>query len=291
MMFFLLALLLLLCTVPWGPGNHLEFGQRVYRRRRDCLPRDVALLLGEERDAFFYGSIAADIINFKAWGGEYNHCHRWEIIDEMRELAKTPGQEAFIYGYLAHLAADTIAHNHFVPYHLSRYARTKGLGHLYWELNADRFVSEERWSIIPGLKALDEIRGLDELVNATVPKKALPMTANKVIFNHVLLVSERDTWRKMMQRLHPRQRVTLEKGFLSRFQKAATCRVLLALHPKGFQKLRVVDPNGKAAQKLAFTQRTSILTRLAPGRMRLEESERQAQPFLDGMGEPCAASG
>ncbi|MFT7485089.1 MAG: hypothetical protein ACI9F9_000935 [Candidatus Paceibacteria bacterium] len=288
MTFLLLASLVVLLVMGWGPGNHLEFGERVYRRRRDCLPRDVSTLLGEERDAYFYGSIAADIINFKAWGGEYNHCHRWDIIDSMRELARTPSQEAFIYGYLAHLAADTIAHNHFVPYHLCRYARTKGLGHLYWELNADRFVAEARWKIIPGLKQLDELEGLDELVNATVPKKALPMTTNKVIFNHVLLVSERDAWRKMMERIHPRKQVGLQKGFLSMFQKAACERVLLALHPKGFQRIRSVDPNGKSAQKRAFEGRKNILHRLAPGRRRVEESEARALPFLEGMGEPQA---
>jgi len=282
---FLFPLLLLaLLVLSWGPGNHLEFSQRVFRRRREALPADLARLLGEEREAFYYGSIAADIINFKGFGGKYNHCHRWTIIDAMRELARTPAQESFIHGYLAHLAADTIAHNHFVPYHLCRYARTRGLGHLYWELSADRFVPQERWRIIPTLKAIDELAGLDELVNATVPRKALSMSTNKLIFNHVLLVSERDVWRKMMERLHPRQRVGLQKGFLARFQKAATARVIAALQPGGLDRLRSVDPNGKRAQKRAFTQRQGILQRLAPGRVRAEESQRLARPFLEGMG-------
>jgi hypothetical protein len=275
--------ILLIGLACWGPGHHLEFGERIYRRRKECLSRPVAKLIEEQRDAFFYGSIAADIINFKAWGGEYNHCHRWEIIDEMRELASTPAQEAFIYGYLAHLAADTIAHNHFVPYHLCRYARTKGLGHLYWELNADRFVPETRWKIISELKLEDDIHELDDLINRTVPIKALPMGTNKVLFDHVLLVSKRDGWRKMMERLHPRESVGLQKGFLSIFQKAATQRIALAMSKRGFEKIREVDPNGKQAQKKAFTLRSSLLHRLAPGRMRREESEQLARPFLEGM--------
>ncbi len=283
--FLLVTLVLCACVLPWGPGHHLEFAARVYRRR-DRLPKSVARVLEKERDAFFYGSLAADIINIKAYGGDYNHCHRWQIIDEMRELAQTDAQEAFINGYLAHLAADTIAHNHFVPYHLCRYARTKGLGHLYWELNADRFISESRWKIVNRLKTHEEIAELDDLVNLTVPKKALSMGTNKVIFNHVLLVSERDGWRKMMERIHPRQKVGLQKGFLSLFQKAATARVELALSPAGFKKLRQVDPNGKQAQKQAFSLRRNILHRWAPGRMRQEESERLAKPFLQGMGVP-----
>jgi hypothetical protein len=275
---------LLLCA--WGPGQHLEFAERVHRRRRESLPRDVAQLLAAEKQAYCYGSIAADIINFKAYGGDYNHCHRWTIIDEMRELATTPAQEAFIYGYLSHLAADTIAHNHFVPYHLCRFARTKGLGHLYWELSADRFVPECRWKVIAGLKSLAEIDELDDLVNRTVPRKALSMSTNKLIFNHVLLVSERDSWRNMMTKLRPMAKVNLPKGFLLNFQKAAVARITLALHPRGFQRLRSLDPNGKRAQKLAFGLREKIVHRWAPGRMRTEESRQLALPFLEGMGAP-----
>ncbi len=286
MLLFVLLLSLSLAVLAWGPGHHLEFSERVFRRRRENLPRDVGLLLGEEKHAYFYGSIAADIINFKAYGGDYNHCHRWTIVEEMRELADTPRKEAFILGYLSHLAADTIAHNHFVPYHLCRFARTKGLGHLYWEMNADRFIPESRWSIINTLKSQPELGELDELVNHTVPKKALSMTTNKMIFNHVLLVSERDSWRRGMGRIHPTGRVQLKKGFLANFQLAAVERPLLARHPKGVRAIQSVDPNGKRAQKHALSLRTKIVHRWVPGRMRMGESQRLAAPFLQGMESP-----
>lgn len=282
---FLLALAAAL-LLPWGPGHHLEFAERVHRRRRELLPSDVAQLLGEERASYFYGNIAADIINFKAYGGAYNHCHRWGIIEHMRELAESPRQEAFVLGYLSHLAADTIAHNHFVPYHLARYARTKGLGHLYWEMSADRYIAESRWRIVNELKCLDGLTELDELVNRAVPKKALSMAANKLIFNHVLLVSERDAWRRGMQRIHPIGRVKLSKGFLSTFQRAAVERVRLALHPRGLRTLAEVDPNGKEAQKKALRARQSLLHRLAPTSMREADSEQLAAHFLEGMESP-----
>src|SRR5687767_9235253 len=173
----LLALLatLLVTALAWGPGNHLEFEARVWRRRKELLPPRVSDLLASERAAWQYGNIAADIINFKAFGGHYNHCHRWTIVAEMRALAETPAQHAFALGYLAHLAADTIAHNHFVPYHLARFARGRELGHLYWEMNADRFVPDERWKVVGDLKSRPELFELDDLVNRTVPKKALSM--------------------------------------------------------------------------------------------------------------------
>src|SRR5262245_56624712 len=47
----LLVALPIIAALGWGPGHHLEFAERVYRRRREMLPLDVALLLHEEREA------------------------------------------------------------------------------------------------------------------------------------------------------------------------------------------------------------------------------------------------
>lgn len=270
----------------WGPGHHLEYAERLLRRRKEWLPRETARLLEEERAAFEYGSIAADLINFKGYGGAYSHCHRWSIVDEMRDLSRTPREESFVCGYLAHLAADTIAHNHFVPYHLARYARTQGLGHLYWEMNADRHVPHERWAAITRLKENQALSELDELVNRTVPKKALSMGTNKLIFNHVLLVSERDRWRRGMESIHPIGSVKLQKGFLGLFQRAAVERVRIALQKDGLRAISVVDANGKEAQKRAMAARKGLLARLLPSSVRAEESEALALPFLSGMESP-----
>jgi hypothetical protein len=282
----LAAAVIVAAAAAWGPGHHLEFAERVYRRRRELLPRDVAALLAEERAAYYYGNIAADIINFKAFGGVYNHCHRWTILDDMRSFATSARQEAFILGYLSHLAADTIAHNHFVPYHLARYARGRRLGHLYWEMNADRFIHESRWEIVTSLKAARELEELDELVNETVPKKALSMRTNKMIFNHLLLVSERQHWRRGMARLHPIRQVSLEKGFLALFQQAAVDRIRLALRPKGLRQLVHVDPNGKEAQRTALRARTRLVRSVAPERVAPAEAEEIAAIYLAGMESP-----
>jgi hypothetical protein len=281
-----LILLVVLAGMSWGPGHHLEYAERIWRRRREHLPRDVSTLLGEQRRAYFYGNLAADIINVKAYGGHKNHCHRWTIIDQMRARATSASEHAFIAGYLSHLAADTIAHNHFVPYHLTRYARTKGLGHLYWEMNADRWIPEKRWSIVSELKEARELDSMDELINAAVPHKALSMGTNKLIFNHLLLVSERRSWRRGMDNLHPISKVQLHKGFLELFQHAAVERVRLALHPRGFSALLHVDTNGKNAQMQAMQWRRETIARYPAGTERDSRAEKLARHFLLGMQSP-----
>ncbi|MDG1501038.1 MAG: zinc dependent phospholipase C family protein [Planctomycetota bacterium] len=273
-------------TPSWGPGTHLEFAHRVLRRRKDLLPGPVAELIGDQRQAFLYGNLAADIINIKNFGGHYNHCHRWTIVREFQNTGKSPAVQAFALGYLAHLAADTIAHNHFVPYHLARYARHRGLGHLYWEMSADRFVPDSRWDLVTKLKADSELDLLDDLVNQAVPKKALSMKTNKLLFNHVLLISERESWRRGMAKIQPIGKVRLSRGFLDLFRKAATDRIRLAFTSRGMQRLEHIDTNGKAAQAEAMRIRRVLVKRHKAGEARLTAGEEAAQIFLTGMDSP-----
>ena len=284
---FFLALLLL--EQRWGPGTHLEYALRVLRARRK-LPAVASALLREERAAFLYGNIAADIINFKGFGGHYNHCHRWTIVSEMRARAHSRAEEAFAFGYLAHLAADTIAHNHYVPYHLARYARSKGLGHLYWEMRADGFVPENHWRIVSALKQDRALERLDQLVNDAVPRKALSMRANKLLFNHVLLIAERDRWRRGVARLHGMSSTPLDPVFLERFRSAAVGRIRLAFEPEGLATLLHIDTNGKAAQAAAWGARKLALKRITRAR-RERESAAAAEPFLAGMESPPTERG
>jgi hypothetical protein len=281
-----LAAVLACLLVAWGPGHHLEFATRVYGGRRELLGSQVADLLDAEHDAWFYGNLAADLINFKGYGGHYNHCHRWTIVEEMQERAESPSEFAFCLGYLGHLAADTIAHNHYVPYHLARYARSKGLGHLYWEMRADRFVPESRWGLVSSLKSNRELDSLDELVNSCVPKKALSMRTNKLLFNHVLLVAERDRWRRGVDRLHALSFAPLAEGFLESFRRAAVARMCLALEPGGLEKLAHVDTNGKLAQGEAWARRKGVLVSIKGPKQRRTLSRRAAGIFLEGMETP-----
>ncbi len=283
------AALALVC--PWGPGMHLDFAHRVIKSRKGHLPRSTARLIQKHKASYLYGNLAADIINFKSVGGPYSHCHRWQIIEAMREDARSENQEAFILGYLSHLAADTIAHNHFVPYHLARYARIQGTSHMYWEMSADRFVPETRWSVVTDLKSDRDLEELDQLVNRAVPKKALSMGTNKALFNHVLLVNEREAWRRGMQRLQPLEKVRLTRGFLDRFRDASVERILLALQPGGLAAIGVVDANGKEAQKLAMGERRRTLSRwMTPQRSPSGDAERAAAQFLSGMETPPRAA-
>jgi len=104
----------------------------------------------------------------------------------------------------------------------------------------------------------------------------------------VLLISERNRWRRGIERLHATASTPLESGFLEIFWKAAVARVRLALQSGGPAKLEHLDTNGKAAQAAAWKSRKRVLRLFASSKTRKLESEEVAAPFLEGMETPPA---
>ena len=79
------------------------------------LPPAIAELLREFPRDFLYGSIAADTSIAKKYAPVGRHCHSWNVGMEIFDRARGDALRAFGLGYLAHLAADSVAHNYFVP--------------------------------------------------------------------------------------------------------------------------------------------------------------------------------
>ncbi len=116
----------------WTPATHIFLGESVLANLVQ-LPEVVAALLRAFPYDFLYGSIAADTSMAKKYAPVGRHCHSWHVGQEIYDQAETDALKAFGLGYLAHLAADTVAHNYFVPRQLVVTSRTIALGHSYWE--------------------------------------------------------------------------------------------------------------------------------------------------------------
>ena len=89
----------------------LEQGFRTYRvvLPAEFLNPDVNTI------QFLYGSVAADISFAKKYVPEGRHSHHWRVGEEILKAAPDEPLKAAAYGYLGHLAADTLAHNTYVP--------------------------------------------------------------------------------------------------------------------------------------------------------------------------------
>ncbi|MGQ9590639.1 MAG: zinc dependent phospholipase C family protein [Planctomycetota bacterium] len=258
----LLALAALALAAPaWGPGTHIQLTRLVLGRLRSRrgLNSAQALVL-EHPQAFLYGNVAADLINFKGYGGFRNHCHNWSIQERLEEVAEDEGARAFILGYLCHLAADVVAHNHFVPYHLVANFPPKILGHLYWEALADAQVTEEEWHAVDGIKRSRQFHVFDSMVHRAVRRKVLSLRSNRWIFNNILLGSSRRRWRELVQSVRDGERKhRLDPTFHEACRQASLRLALSVFHPRRLALLKVFDPRGKGALQGAARLRRELL--------------------------------
>lgn len=127
------AILLLLpaSAWAWGAGAHLVTGNLVLDNLHLLAPA-LAALLKAHRNDFLYGALSADILIGKGVKKRPDHCHNWDKGFELLggtalRLSDDPALKAYAWGYLAHLAADVVAHNFYVPNMLHAYSGLKPL--------------------------------------------------------------------------------------------------------------------------------------------------------------------
>ncbi len=190
----------------WGAGVHLGLGLRLLAAP-EALPLALQTLLSMQKMDFLYGCIAADIILGKKYTHHLEHCHNWRIGRKILKQAKQqgPAAEACAYGYLSHLAADTIAHNYFVPYKLAMTYNTVILNHAYWEIRADIGVRKDTWDIAQKLAHRDN-RQLDRMLSRILSDTIFSFGTNKQIFNSMMLVSRLRRWRKLINSMAKRSK-------------------------------------------------------------------------------------
>ena len=109
----------------WTPGTHVFLGDALLRNL-SFVPHTIAELLAAYPTDFLYGSIAADTSIAKKYAEVGRHCHSWRVGLEIHNEAEPPALRAFGLGYLAHLAADVVAHKRGVKLIAFKMKRRKG---------------------------------------------------------------------------------------------------------------------------------------------------------------------
>ena len=84
-------------------------------------------------EVFLYGSLAPDIVQGRRLQSRLRrHSHNWDTGFALLRSA-SGDQQAFAMGYLAHLGADVVAHNFFLPACLIGNFDSRFGGHIYTE--------------------------------------------------------------------------------------------------------------------------------------------------------------
>ncbi len=143
MIVWLLAVLVVLTlgenAFGWGLMTHVELAEALLGQGSVLALAVGGLLVRNKRD-FILGNLMADVIIGKKLSRRRKKCHDWTAGWRLLENSHDDRTKAFAHGFITHLAADTVAHNHFVPEQIVRTGSTVTLGHLYWELMADQLT-------------------------------------------------------------------------------------------------------------------------------------------------------
>ena len=142
MILFKLLIILSFVLLPslafaWGPLTHIYLGNELYSLA-SLLPAGVYEIIRRYRKDFIYGNIMADIIVGKKYLPDDKNSHNWDFAFDLMKATETRQQKAFVYGYLSHLAADTVAHNIYT-------ADKKNIAHTVLELKADCIIDKKYW--------------------------------------------------------------------------------------------------------------------------------------------------
>lgn len=273
----LVFLLFVLCISPvdafaWGMGVHLSLGSCLLTAP-DLLPAALQSLLATQPMAFLYGCVAADITLGKKFTHYLEHCHNWRVGHKILEQARTEGPraEACAYGYLAHLAADTIAHNYYVPLKLSTTFNTILHNHAYWEIRAEFGIADDVWTLADELSKQDN-RDLDQMLSRVVSKTIFSFGTNKQLFNSMMLVSRLQRWHKILKTVAKRSKYELSDTEHSEYLLLGVEAINGIL---GDEKSRYwkADPTGDRALTAAKLIRKNMNMLWLDGKLRQEDAD------------------
>jgi hypothetical protein len=244
----------------WTPGTHIFLGESVLSNLHQ-LPHAVADLLRAFPYDFLYGNIAADTSMAKKYAPVGRHCHAWHVGQEIFDLAPTEPLRAFGLGYLSHLAADTVAHNFFVPRQLVLTSSTAGLGHSYWESRfethlGDAYAREARDVIMKDHGASDE--HLDAILSPTL----FSVRTNRRLFRGMVHLTESQSWQWVFQVIAGTSRWDLADSDIERHMAVAFEYVMETLGngtEASDAAARRLDPAGEQALGMAKRMRRQAL--------------------------------
>lgn len=223
------------------------------------MPASLATLLRAFPYDFLYGSIAADTSIAKRYARFGRHCHSWTVGYDILDRARDDALRAFAWGYLAHLAADSVAHNYFVPHQLAISSTSSGVGHSYWE---SRFESHtgERWPRrAHEVILLDHARS-DEHLDRILSPTLFSTPTNRRIFRSMVYVTDNGAWQRVMSLMAQRSRWALRDATVISHLNRSFDFVVDLLANGDTAVPRSLDPSGEAALREAKQLRRAALT-------------------------------
>jgi len=185
MKYFRIVMIIAFMCIPaaafaWGPLTHIYLGNELFSLS-PLLPAGLFEIIRRHRKDFLYGNLMADIIIGKKYLPDSKSSHSWEVAFSLMKAAKTDQQKSFVYGYLSHLAADTVAHNVYT-------VDKKNLGHTVMEMKADSIIDKKYWLQAMAIDRQTQSRN-DMFLEHSLDRFMFSFKTNKRIFKGMVVLS------------------------------------------------------------------------------------------------------
>jgi hypothetical protein len=241
----------------------------------------LRLILGQFASDYLYGSVAADIVVGKNLARYAVHCHNWAVGFRVLDRARTDAERAFSLGFLGHLAADTIAHNYFVPYKTVQGFAARACGHAYWELRYDQTLPKQLWRLARHVFQARYRRHDGHLEEALAESSVLPFALSRSMFGSMLLATR---FPRMSRVIAGERRLALHLEEVRECAKLAVGQIVDVLRHGPEARCTRADPTGGRNLHMARQLRTRLRrSHRVPSRAR-DEVIRLARPaFREGI--------
>ncbi len=234
----------------WGPGTHIALGEMVLGALH-LLPPAVRALIDAWPIHYLYGSVAPDISFAKKYVPQGRHCHNWHVGEEIYRTAETDALRAVGLGYLSHLAADTIAHNLYVPRQLLLTSTTAAIGHTYWEHRMDVHLGRDFIDKSQRLVLGHDHEDADELFDRVLSSTLFSFRTNRRIFRGMIKAQGDARWQSVFDQILKNSRFAVPEVVIEQYMSHTFEGIIDYLNDGDLSRTGGLDPVGDINLRLA----------------------------------------
>jgi hypothetical protein len=247
----------------WGPLAHLNFSAQALANL-GSVQAGLRGVLADFGNEFLYGSLAADIVVGKNMARYLYHCHNWRVGFNVFKGAKPGAEQAFALGFLSHLAADTVAHNYFVPFKTVASYHKANTRHAYWELRYDQRM-DKGLSRVARDVTTRAIRSHDHFLETMLGRASvLPFGVSKQLFRSLLATARIGRFGELSRLALARERnLVLEPDLVVETNDLALEAIVGLLNDGERSEAARADATGARNIRLATDLRKSLKARTA----------------------------
>lgn len=254
-------------ALAWGPLAHLSFSAQALAATGP-LAGPLRNLLADFGNEFLYGSLAADIVVGKNLARFVHHAHNWQVGFAVLDEARPGEEKAFSWGYLAHLAADTVAHNYYVPWkNLSSFHKAR-TGHAYWELRYDQKLDPAYSEMAKRVSSRATITH-DMFLRRTLRRSSvLPFGLSRHLFRYLVMSARMKRFQHVSRLALARsRRLPLEDDLVAEVNELAVEAILgLLIEGRGCEAARA-DATGERNLAMSEKLRRLLASQVRSGKL------------------------